>query len=417
MQFIREKNIEIDPELEKLLPPLSKEDYQMLEQSLLQNGFMQYSTRIQLWCPPEEEENDNDTHPAKSYIIDGHNRYGICQKHNIDLPSWCFDWLCFDTKEEVKKYIYENQLARRNLSPIQKISIAEKYRSIYEKQAKENQSLGGGDKKSKDYQKSVGSNMTQAVDKKRNPTTDEKLSKIAGIKTTTYKMGAKVLKSGNEDLKQRVLSGETSISAGYKELMMNRNKNTTPIEKKPITPEQKIIEFDNRMNEIDREISSLRTERETLMRRRSSLFESLDIECELKYEFVECEYEYLEVRHCIFYIEVSGKKQILLECGVYSDETPSSTWIRHIPEKYKNDFIMLWKKAHKEDVEWNHKKTEERSKKFEKEYKDALINDINKCKDFYKQCYKTLAKSVHPDEGGNIEAMQCLNQLKVMWGI
>ena len=90
---------------------------------------------------------------------------------------------------------------------------------------------------------------------------------------------------------------------------------------------------------------------------------------------------------------------------------------RHIPEKYKNDFIMLWKKAHKEDVEWNHKKTEERSKKFEKEYKDALINDINKCKDFYKQCYKTLAKSVHPDEGGNIEAMQCLNQLKVMWGI
>ena len=122
----------------------------MLEQSLLQNGFMQYSTRIQLWCPPEEEENDNDAHPAKSYIIDGHNRYKICQKHNIDLPSWCFDWLCFDTKEEVKKYIYENQLARRNLTPIQKISIAEQYRSIYEEQAKENQSLGGGDKKSED---------------------------------------------------------------------------------------------------------------------------------------------------------------------------------------------------------------------------------------------------------------------------
>lgn len=115
-------NIQIDEELENLLPPLSKEDYQMLEHSLLQHGFMQHSTRIQLWCPPEEEENDNDAHPAKSYIIDGHNRYRICQKHNIDLPSWCFDWLCFDTKEDVKKYIYENQLARRNLTPIQKIS-------------------------------------------------------------------------------------------------------------------------------------------------------------------------------------------------------------------------------------------------------------------------------------------------------
>lgn len=98
MQFVHEKNIEIDSELEKLLPPLSKEDYQMLEQSLLQNGFMQYSIRIQLWCPPEEEENDNDAHPAKSYIIDGHNRYRICQEHNIELPSWCLShlshWLC-----------------------------------------------------------------------------------------------------------------------------------------------------------------------------------------------------------------------------------------------------------------------------------------------------------------------------------
>lgn len=415
MQFVHEKNIEIDPELEELLPPLSKEDYQMLEQSLLQNGFMQYSTRIQLWCPPEEEENDNDAHPAKSYIIDGHNRYKICQKHNIDLPSWCFDWLCFDTKEEVKKYIYENQLARRNPTPIQKISIAEQYRSIYEKQAKENQSLGGGDKKSEDYQKSVESNLTQAVDKKRNPTTDEKLSKIAGIKTTTYKMGAKVLKSDNEDLKKRVLSGETSISAGYKELMMN--KKSTSNKKELITPEQKIIEFDNRMNEIDREIFSLRTESETLMRRRSSLFESLDISCELKYEFVECDNNYLKVRNCIFYIEVSGYKEVFIKCNVYCDNHPDSWAINKIPEKYKNDFIMLWGKAHKEDVEWNHRKTEEHSKKFEKEYKDAFMSDISKYKDFYKQCYKTLAKSVHSDEGGNIEAMQCLNQLKVMWGL
>lgn len=31
---------------------------------------------------------------------------------------------------------------RHNLSPIQRIAIAEKYRSIYEKQAKENMSSG-----------------------------------------------------------------------------------------------------------------------------------------------------------------------------------------------------------------------------------------------------------------------------------
>lgn len=35
------------------------------------------------------------------------------------------------------------QLGRRNLSPIQRIAITEKYRPIYEKQARENQSKAG----------------------------------------------------------------------------------------------------------------------------------------------------------------------------------------------------------------------------------------------------------------------------------
>ncbi len=53
---------------------------------------------------------------------------------------------------------------------------------------------------------------------------NKKLADIAGVKPTTYKMGAKVLNSDNEDVKQRVLSGETSISAGYKELAQGKNE-------------------------------------------------------------------------------------------------------------------------------------------------------------------------------------------------
>ena len=98
-------------------------------------------------------------------------------------------------------------------------------------------------------------------------------------------------------------------------------------------------------------------------------------------------------------------------------DKPDDIWIRQIPEKYKNDFIMLWEKAHKEQLKWNNEQDEKRNKAFEKKYRDALMNDIGKTKDFYKQCYKILAKSVHPDEGGSIEAMQCLNQLKIMWKI
>lgn len=61
--------------------------------------------------------------------------------------------------------------------------------------------------------------------KKRNPTTDKKLADIADVSEKTYRMEAKVLNSKNEDLKKRVLSGEKSISAGYKELIIYECRN------------------------------------------------------------------------------------------------------------------------------------------------------------------------------------------------
>ena len=41
------------------------------------------------------------------------------------------------------EWMLDIQLGRRNLSPIQRIAVAEKYRPIYEKIAKENLSTGG----------------------------------------------------------------------------------------------------------------------------------------------------------------------------------------------------------------------------------------------------------------------------------
>lgn len=116
------------------------------------------------------------------------------------------------------EWMLDIQLGRRNLTPIQKIAITEKYRPIYEKQAKENQSNAGGDRKSNEYKKSVTPNLGEAIRSNSNNETNTKLSKLAGVGKETYRMGAKILNSGNEKLKQEVLSGEKSINAGYKEL-------------------------------------------------------------------------------------------------------------------------------------------------------------------------------------------------------
>ena len=109
------------------------------------------------------------------------------------------------------EWMLDIQLGRRNLTPIQKIAITEKYRPIYEKQAKEN-SLSNL-KQNTDVVK-----LSTRMKKDNMGRTSEKLASIANVSEKTYRMGAKILNSGNEKLKQEVLSGEKSINAGYKEL-------------------------------------------------------------------------------------------------------------------------------------------------------------------------------------------------------
>ena len=60
--------------------------------------------------------------------------------------------------------------------------------------------------------------LVQAANDPSANKTNTKLANLAGVGKETYRMGAKILNSGNEKLKQEVLSGEKSINAGYKEL-------------------------------------------------------------------------------------------------------------------------------------------------------------------------------------------------------
>ena len=192
------KELKIDPELRDLLPPLTDEEYKQLEKNIVENGFDK-NFPIMEW---------------HGYVVDGHNRYKICKDHNI--TDYVVGTLAYETKEEVMGWMLDIQLGRRNLSPIQRIAIAEKYRNIYEKQAREN-SLNN----LKQNQLSEKSNLTN---RDNNKSTNDKLAEIANVKPTTYKMGAKILNSDDEDLKQRVQSGKTSISAGYKELIGKTKK-------------------------------------------------------------------------------------------------------------------------------------------------------------------------------------------------
>ena len=102
-----------------------------------------------------------------------------------------------------------HQLGRRNLSPIQRIAVAEKYRPIYEKQAKENQGVRN------DLKNNIPQNIGESEKKKRakDREVNSKLAKVANVNPETYRQAKRVLDSNNEELKERVLSGEIGGSA------------------------------------------------------------------------------------------------------------------------------------------------------------------------------------------------------------
>ncbi len=195
------RELKIDPELKDLLPPLTDEEYKQLEKNILENGFDR-NFPIMEW---------------HGYIADGHNRYSICKKHNIEPV---IGTIAYDTKEEVMEWMLDIQLGRRNLSPIQRIAVAEKYRPIYEKKAKENQGARN------DLKNNIPQNLGESEKKKaaKDREVNSKLAKVANVNPETYRQAKRVLDSENDDLKQRVLFGATSISAGYKELAQGKNE-------------------------------------------------------------------------------------------------------------------------------------------------------------------------------------------------
>ena len=85
----------IDQEFKSIIPPLSEVEQSSLEESLKREGCRE---PIRLW---------------NGVIVDGHNRYEICQRYGIPFKT---SSLFFPSRADVISWICLNQLSRRNLS-------------------------------------------------------------------------------------------------------------------------------------------------------------------------------------------------------------------------------------------------------------------------------------------------------------
>ena len=112
------KNLKIDEDFKNLLPDLTSEEYTGLEKDIVKHGVL---NPIIVW---------NGT------IVDGHNRYAICQAHHIE--NFQTKEVSFNSKAEAMQWIVDHQFAKRNLELSQKISLQAKVHAELEKEAKEN---------------------------------------------------------------------------------------------------------------------------------------------------------------------------------------------------------------------------------------------------------------------------------------
>lgn len=80
----------------------------------------------------------------------------------------------------------------------------------------------GGDRRSESYEKKQGLANLSKVENPIN--VRAKLAETAGVSERTYSMGKKILDSNNEEVKQKVMSGEMSINAGYNKIIVTRKQ-------------------------------------------------------------------------------------------------------------------------------------------------------------------------------------------------
>jgi len=184
-------DLRIDPEFKGLIPPLTNEEYRQLEENILADGCRD---PLVTW---------------QGVILDGHTRYEICRRHNLEFQT--VPKLTIETREQAKVWIILNQLGRRNLEPFQRIELARQLKPSIAAKAKESQ-------KRKPKSVLTISSKQKAID------TRKQIARAAGVSGDTLRKAEKIIETGTEEQKTALRTGKTadgsktSINREYKKI-------------------------------------------------------------------------------------------------------------------------------------------------------------------------------------------------------
>ena len=190
-------DLRVDPEFRDLIPPLNEEELKLLEESLVADGC---ESPLTVW---------------NGVIIDGHNRYAICRKHDIPFS---IQEKNFETREEVMLWMLRNQLGRRNLNSYQRVELVLKFEPLV-KNAAEQRMLAG---------KAANPVPTLAQGQTKGKTRDH-LSEAAGVSHGTFAKAKKLVQSADEETKRELRAGKVTVNRAYTELLEKEHEGETKI--------------------------------------------------------------------------------------------------------------------------------------------------------------------------------------------
>lgn len=174
----------VKQELKSLIPPLSAEEFSLLEQSIIAEGCRD---PLIIWV-----------HGNENILVDGHNRYEICKNHGIEFKT---SGLVFDNQDAVEDWMDANQLGRRNLSPDAfKLLLGRRYNRVKKQGIRNDLTSTQIDEKSK---------ITTVNQNDERLTTAEKLAKEHSVSKATVERAGKFAKEveSTPELKEAIKTG------------------------------------------------------------------------------------------------------------------------------------------------------------------------------------------------------------------
>jgi hypothetical protein len=225
------KPFSILKEIQDYIVPLSEDEFLQLEKNILAEGCRD---PLITWQADDQV-----------ILIDGHNRYKICEKHNIPFKV---KKLPFKDLEEVKAWMVDTQMGRRNLTPDQ----MSYYRGL--KYLTLRKSRGG-------YSNVLSKGTNELA-------TSEFLAGQFNVSESTVKRDAKfaeginIIQRTNPKLKNKILTGEVKVKkADIQILVSAKNPEKIVIKNEADLYNKAKIIRDALLEEVDQSVRKIEKEK------------------------------------------------------------------------------------------------------------------------------------------------------------